>query len=109
MKKLLVVALVGAVLGGIVSKYLFVGSYLNLVLWGIVGIAIGGGSESRKAAMRDGGVYGFVLSFVFMLVGYQGKAPVLSRIPFFTALGLVGMICGVTLGLIGKMILQKIK
>lgn len=104
MKKLLIAAFIGVLLGGVVSKYLFVGSFLNLLLWGVVGIAIGWWSELRNLAVRNTGVYGFVLSFVFMAVGYQGSAPILTRIPFFGALGLVGSVCGCVLGLIGSMI-----
>ena len=104
MKKLLVAALIGALLGGIISKYLFVGSFLNLVLWGVVGIAIGWWSNSKKQSILNVGVYGFVLSFIFMFVGYAGAAPIITRIPFFAVLGLVGMICGIGLGFIGSLI-----
>jgi hypothetical protein len=109
MKKLLAAALIGVILGGIVSKYLFVGSYINLILWGVVGIGIGWWSGSKKHAIQNSGVYGFVLSFVFMYVGYQGSAPIISRIPFFAILGLVGMLCGLILGLIGSFIPYKTK
>lgn len=109
MKKLLLAVVVGAILGGVVSKYLFVGSYLNLVLWGIVGIGLGWWSGSRKEAIWNTAIYGFVLSFVFMWVGYQGRAPIVTRIPFFAALGLVGMGCGAVLGLIGSVIPHKEK
>lgn len=107
MKKLLVAGLVGVILGGVVSKYLFVGSYLNLIPWGIVGIGFGWWSDSKKHAIRNAGVYGFVLSFVFMFIGYQGSAPIISRIPFFAVLGLVGLVCGSLLGLIGSFISHK--
>ena len=107
MKKLLVATLLGLTLGGVVSKYLFVASYLNLVLWGAVGIAIGWWSDSKKYALRNSGIYGFVLSFAFMFVGYHGSAPIVIRIPFFVALGLLGLICGVVLGFIGGRIPHK--
>ena len=109
MKKLLVGIVIGVVLGVVVSKYLFVGSYLNLVLWGIMEIGLGWWSGSRKEAVWNAALYGFVLSFVFMWVGYQGRAPILTRIPFFAALGVVGMACGAVLGLIGSLISHKAK
>lgn len=109
MKKLLVAVLTGVILGGVVSKYLFVGSYLNLLLWGVFGIGLGWWSDSKKYAIRNSGIYGFILSFVFMFVGYQGSAPIISRIPFFAILGLVGMMCGFVLGLIGNIIPHRTK
>ncbi len=106
MKKLVISILLGIIFGGIISKYIFVASYLNLFLWGGIGIGIGFWSDSKKLAIRNSGVYGFVLSFVFMFVGYQGSVSIISRIPFFAILGLVGLVCGSILGFIGSIISQ---
>ncbi len=40
-----------------------------------------------------------LVELVFMLAGYQGEAPVLTRLPFFAGLGLFGVIYGALLGL----------
>jgi len=101
MKKLLVSILVGSILGLIGSRYLFVGSALSLIPWTIAGLAIGTSSE-RRAAMINGALYGFFLSFVFMATGYTGSESLLSRFPFFVLLGLFGALCGFILGLIGN-------
>ena len=101
MKKILISALIGFVLGGIIAKYLFVGSFLNVFWWGMFGMGIGAWSHSKTEAIKNAGVYGFTLSFVFMLFGYQGSAPILSRMPFFAILGLVGAVCGIISGLVG--------
>ncbi len=102
MVRLIVSIVVGAVLGVIGSRYLFVGSWLSLIPWGIVGLALGMWGE-RRQAMIDGAAYGFVLAFVFMLSGYSGTASIASRLPFFAALGVVGAICGFVLGLVGSL------
>jgi len=100
MLKLLLSALAGAVLGILCSRYLFVGSWLSLIPWAIVGLALGFWSGGRTAWV-NGAAYGFILSFLFMLAGYAGSAPLVSRLPFFALLGIFGAICGAALGLIG--------
>jgi hypothetical protein len=92
--------LIGALVGFIGSRYLFVGSALILVPWAIVGLAIGFWS-SKRASMLNGTLYGFSLAFVFMITGYTGAASLLSRLPFFALLGLFGGLCGLVLGILG--------
>jgi hypothetical protein len=108
-KKSLVAALVGIVLGITGSRYLFVGSALSLIPWGIAGLLFGLWCPNYREAIAIGALYGFVLAFSFMVSGYQGSAPVLTRLPFFAILGLVGAVCGVGLGVIGCFIFRKIK
>jgi hypothetical protein len=98
--KLFISIVVGAALGVIGSRYLFVGSWLILIPWAIAGLAIGYWGPKR-GAMANGAVYGFVLSFIFMQAGYSGSAPAISRVPFFALLGVFGAICGFGLGLVG--------
>jgi hypothetical protein len=108
MTKVAVSVLVGALLGIIGVRYLFVGSALSLVPWTIAGLAIGYWSDKR-ASMINGAVYGFALSFVFMIAGYSGSASLLSRLPFFAALGLFGAVCGLVLGLLGFLLKAGIR
>jgi hypothetical protein len=100
MLKTAVSIVVGALLGIIGARYVFVGSWLSLIPWGIVGLAIGYWGD-RRAAMTNGAAYGFMLAFAFMVAGYSGAASLLSRLPFFAILGLFGAICGFSLGLLG--------
>ena len=72
----------------------------TLVPWALAGIALGY-RAGRGEAVVAGALYGFVLCFMFTLLGYGGAAPLLSRVPFFTALGLVGALCGLPLALLG--------
>jgi len=52
-----------------------------------------------------GALYGFVLCFVFTLATYGGAAPAITRVPFFTVLGLVGALCGLLLALLGAFLM----
>jgi hypothetical protein len=101
MKKLFLSALAGVVLGVVGARYLFVGSFLSLIPWGIAGLLIGYWARRSRVAVIDGGLYGFTVAFTFMLAGYQGEASIINRIPFFALLGLVGAVCGSVLGWMG--------
>jgi hypothetical protein len=100
MLKTVVSIIAGTLLGIIGARYLFVGSWLSLIPWGIIGLAIGYWGD-RGASMKNGAAYGFVIAFVFMIAGYAGTAPLLSRLPFFALLGLFGALCGFVLGILG--------
>ena len=90
---ILVAVVLGAVLGLVGSKILFVGSALSLIPWAVAAFTIGYFSETKKEVLIYGGVFGFVLSFVFMLSGYNGSDSVFSKIPFFILFGIFGAIC----------------
>lgn len=84
-------------------------SALSLIPWGIFGLVLGWWSKNRKEASLDGSVYGFFLAFSFMAAVYQGSAPIVTRIPFFAIMGLVGMICGFALSIIGYYAKTKLR
>ena len=107
MKKVLIISLIAILLGVIGAKYIFVGSFMSLLPWGLIGLATGIYAKNSKEAITNGALYGFLLSFVFMLTGYAGTAPILSRFPFFAILGLFGAVCGVILGSVGYLIGRK--
>lgn len=68
-----------------------------LGLWTLLPWAVGAcgvGYVARRRPGFAGAAYGFALAFVFMLGVYTGKAPVVSRVPFFALLGVVGALCG---------------
>ena len=75
----------------------------TLVPWGLAAVALGY-RANRAGATIAGALYGFVLCFVFTLAGYGGAAPAITRLPFFTALGLVGAVCGLLLALLGSVL-----
>jgi hypothetical protein len=105
--KVMVSILAGGILGLIGARYLFVGSWLSLIPWGMVGLLIGYWSHMREWLI-NGSCYGFVIAFVFMMAGYAGNASLISRIPFFAILGLFGGLCGLVLGLMGFEIKQRL-
>ena len=107
MIKLIASSVIGFLLGFIGSRYFFVGSWLSLVPWGIAGLAIGYWSQ-RREALINGGIYGFVLAFVFMIAGYTGSASLISRLPFFAILGIVGGVCGLILGWLGFLLKDQL-
>ncbi len=102
MQRIVAPVLIGVLLGVIGARLVFVGSGLSLVPWSIAGVAFGLFARSRPEAMKLGGVYGFALSFVFMLAGYSGDASVLTRLPFFALLGFLGCAAGAVLSLLGR-------
>ena len=72
----------------------------TLVPWGLAAVALGY-RANRATAVVAGALYGFVLCFVFTLATYGGATPAITRVPFFTVLGLVGALCGLLLALLG--------
>jgi hypothetical protein len=100
--KLIVAVLVGIVFGILSSRYLLVGSALSLIPWGIVGLLLGIWCLTYKNAIVTGALYGFVVAFTFMVAGYGGSDPLLSKSPFFIILGVVGAVCGIGLSVIGS-------
>lgn len=99
--RLALAILVGAILGVIGARYLFVGSWLSLVPWSIAGLALG--YRARPGGwVRAGGAYGFALLLAFMIAGYTGAAPLLTRLPFFAIIAVVGAVYGLVLAWAGS-------
>ena len=92
--------LVSLVIGFILG--LLGGPVWILVPWGLAGLAIGYLTKDYDQAAVNGAVFGFSAAFFFMVFGYKGTQSLISRVPFFAALGLVGAVCGLVLGLAGR-------
>jgi hypothetical protein len=88
-------AIIGYILGYIG------GPAFILIIWGVVGLVIGAYCVTRKAALINGAIYGFFVSYIFMLYGYSGSQPLSTRLLPFMVLGLFGAVCGATLGFFG--------
>jgi hypothetical protein len=97
-------ALLGAVLGLLGAKYVLVGSGWSLLPWGLVALLVGFTAGSRRRAAVDAGIYGFALSFVFMVAGYSGAAPLAGRLWFFVLLGLFGAACAALIAVVGRQV-----
>src|SRR6266516_6009173 len=77
----------------------------TLVPWGLAAVALGYRANRARATIA-GALYGFVLCFVFTLATYGGAAPAITRVPFFTVLGLVGALCGSLLATLGASLMS---
>jgi hypothetical protein len=95
-----IVALIaGVALGAAGPAYVFLGPF-SVIPWGLVALALGLWGNKREA-LRSGAIYGFALSFAFLLAGYTGTASLISRFPFFAILALFGAVCGLALSAVG--------
>jgi len=95
----------GLVLGFGASKMLSLGGW-TLLPWGIAAMVIGWLSGGIKSAIINGALYGFVLSFVFLLAGYVGNE-LLDKVPAFVLLGIFGGVCGLILSGVGMFLRSK--
>lgn len=96
------ILLLGLVIGTLLG--LVGGGPIMLLPWAIGGLMMGWLSDSRQKVLLNGAVYGFVLSFVFLVQSYDGTDPVSSKLVFFALLGLFGALCGLVLALIGRFV-----
>jgi hypothetical protein len=99
MRKNVVAFIVGVVIGAAGPQYMFLGAY-SLIPWGLVAIAFGLWGNKREA-LKNGAVYGFSLSFAFLVSGYHGTPSLVSRFPFFVILSLFGAVLGLALSALG--------
>ena len=101
MLKSVVAFIVGVIIGAAGSAYspVFLGWY-SLIPWGLVAGALGTWGN-RREALKSGVVYGFSLSFAFLVAGYNGTPSLASRFPFFVILSLFGAICGLAMSALG--------
>jgi hypothetical protein len=89
-----------AALVGVVAGYIGGPVYI-LIPWAIIGLVIGALCGARGAALLNGGVFGFAAAYMFMIHGYAGKQPLLTRLAPFVIFGLIGAVCGLILGIVG--------
>jgi hypothetical protein len=97
--KVIIAGILGVILGATGPYYLFMGAY-SVVPWGLAALGLGFWCAKRQA-LYAGAVYGFCLSFSFMVAGYTGAQSLVSRFPFFVLLGLFGAVCGIALSATG--------
>ncbi|HEU0050864.1 MAG TPA: hypothetical protein VFQ60_02285 [Patescibacteria group bacterium] len=95
-------------LGWLSARSFFLGSWINLIPWGCIGIVIGFVSLNRIKMIVNGILYGFILSAAFMFFGYRGPIEKWPTVALFTfILGVIGAGCGVLLGLVGQVFRKK--
>ena len=106
---LILVAALGAILGLIGARYIFVGSPLSLIPWGLAALLIGYFSTTWKGTLGSGVLFGFCLAGTFMVAGYQGTAPVTNYLIPFAVIGLVGALCATAGATAGQLIGRKVR
>ena len=99
----------GAAMGVLGARYVFVGSGQSLLPWSLVALLVGGFAPTRGAAAAGAAAYGFTLAFAFMVAGYDGSETLLSRLPFFAILGLVGAGCATLLALLASFVATALR
>lgn len=107
MSRTLTVVAGGAVwigLGALSGRILFGGSAWNLIVWAIVAIGIGLLPTDRLTALLASGVYGYLLSAVFLYAANTSSTPVLQRILFALALALIGPLCSIALTALTRLV-----
>lgn len=95
---------IGAALGALSGRILFGGSAWNLIPWAGIALAIGIIADGRRAALLASGIYGYLLSAVFLFVADTSSNPVAQRILYASVLGLAGPVCSIVLTLIAHTI-----
>ncbi len=75
-----------------------------LAIWGIAGVGIGYFSSTFRLAALNGLIFGFIVSYIFMLHGYNGTDPITTKLLPFAALGAFGAVCGIILAEIGRLL-----
>ena len=79
MPKIVVACIVGVITGAAGPQYALLGWY-SLIPWGLVAVALGTWGN-RREALKSGAVYGFSLSFAFLVAGYTGTASLVVTTP----------------------------
>jgi hypothetical protein len=84
----------GVVLAAIAEYLFFVsrGSWLNLVVWAVVGLVLGALSKRWPTAIWVDAVVGFAIVFTYSVLGYRGAAPLVGALAPFAAIALVGAV-----------------
>lgn len=98
--RLLIGAVAGLLLGG-VCGFLKTNAVLTLAPWAAAGLLIGYFVGGSRPALVAGGLFGFVASFLYLLLGYNGSRPIFSILPFFLLSSLFGAFCGASLSFVG--------
>lgn len=92
------------VMAFISANFLFNGSVLNVIPWGILAFATAFLATHRREAVIFGAIFGFVVSYAFLW--FDNTSPktldkVLILIPLIIVPATFGLLCGLTLAWLG--------
>ncbi len=102
--RITIYSIVAGIVLGILGGPVFI-----LIPWALVSLVVGYFSKTQKEMLVNGFVFGFFASFFFMFKGYAGVDPVITKSPFFAALGGFGGVCGLVLAFIGSLVKKIVK
>ncbi len=88
--RIIVVVALGIAFGLIGARFVFVGSWLSLIPWGVVCLVIGLSTRSWPATLLLGAVFGVTVVLAFEIFGYQGTGPLTRALPLFVAISFAG-------------------
>jgi hypothetical protein len=74
-----VAIIIGVVIGAAGPQYAFLGAY-SLIPWALVAVALGFRANKREA-FKSGAVYGFSLSFAFLVASWSAGSRFSSSSP----------------------------
>ena len=89
--------IVAAVMSFVSSRYLFVGSGLSLIPWGILAFSFGIFTRDKIIATQRGLIYGFAQSFIFLWIDKNGMTSIgqfLLLVVVISALSAAAAGCG---------------
>jgi len=92
-------------------SYKLINGWYNVIPWAIAALLIGYFSGSRRMAIINGAIFGYILFLVYILLGYQGKtdtASIVKFIAFNLLFSLAGAIAGVIGAFMGDWLKEKI-
>lgn len=78
------------------SRYLFVGSGLSLIPWGILAFCFGIFTKDKTLATQRGLIYGFAQSFIFLWIdksGITSASQLLLLVVIISALSVAAAVC----------------
>jgi hypothetical protein len=88
-------ATVGIVFGVLSNYSILRGSWVNLIVWSLVGILIGFFIENKKYVPLSGIFYGLFLTASFLISGFQGSTDKIFGFSILCiVLGAFGAACG---------------
>jgi hypothetical protein len=92
---ILVAAVAGVALG-------FIGGpVVILVPWAAVAAICGARSRRAATVVGSGLAFGFAVSFVFLVRGYQGSEGIVAVVALFAGLSVFGAFCGAVISTVG--------
>jgi hypothetical protein len=88
-------ALIGIIFGVLSNYSILFGSWVNLVVWAVVGLLIGLFIEDKIFIKWAGIFYGFFLTSSFLISGFQGSSnKIIGFSVLSIAISVVGAFCG---------------